>query len=143
MIYNPQPPYNILQTDRIDFNTMQAMNRFARFWDIIANSGRFTKTLDLLLADNPFAHFWDLSQWLYNQSQQTHQIALPRLFLLIHQAGVELLKIPREKLEMALIEDYALTGQKGKIPFLTQVANGHELTVRSVRNQRQLKHLQH
>ena len=142
MIYNPQPPYNILQTDRIDFNTMQAMNRFARFWDMIANSGRFNHSLGLLLADDPFARFWALSQYLYQHSQQTHQIALPRLFVLIHQAGLTVLNIPQAELEAALIEDYALTGQKGKIPFLSQTENGQELTVRSVRNQRQLKHLQ-
>ena len=142
MIYNPQPPYNILQTDRIDFNTMQAMNRFARFWDMIANSGRFNHSLGLLLADDPFARFWALSQYLYQHSQQTHQIALPRLFVLIHQAGLVQLQLPQAEFEAALIEDYALTGQKGKIPFLSQAENGQELTVRSVRNQRQLKHLQ-
>ena len=66
---------------------------------------------------------------------------MPRLFVLIHQAGLTVLNIPQAELEAALIEDYALTGQKGKIPFLGQAENGQELTVRSVRNQRQLKHL--
>ena len=39
--YNPDPPYNVLSTNLIDFKSMQRMNRFARYWDLIANSGRF------------------------------------------------------------------------------------------------------
>ncbi|MFN3786554.1 MAG: DUF4080 domain-containing protein, partial [Thiothrix sp.] len=118
MVYNPQPPYNILRTDRIDFATMQQMNRFARYWDMIGNSGRFPQTLPLLLEEQPFARFWQLSEWLYSQGgQQTHQIALPRLFVLVHGAGLAL-NIDREQLESALAADYAQTGQKGQIPFL-------------------------
>ena len=42
--YNPESPYNILCTRDIDFDTMQRVNRFARYWDMIANSGRFKNT---------------------------------------------------------------------------------------------------
>jgi hypothetical protein len=120
MVYNPQPPYNILRTDRVDFDTMQQMNRFARYWDMIANAGRFGHTLSLLLGDQPFARFWTLAEWIYAEVQQTHQIALPRLFVLVHKAGLLVLGIEREKLEDALLQDYALTGQKGQIPFLKE-----------------------
>ena len=44
MRYNPSPPYNILSNDLIDFTTMQRLNRFARYWDLIRNSGRFRDT---------------------------------------------------------------------------------------------------
>lgn len=119
MVYNPQPPYNILRTDRVDFATMQQMNRFARYWDMIGNSGRFTQTLPLLLGEQPFARFWEVSLWLYQHGgQQTHQIALPRLFVLVHGAGLAL-GIERESLENMLEADYAQTGQKGQIPFLS------------------------
>lgn len=119
MVYNPQPPYNILRTDRVDFATMQQMGRFARYWDMIGNSGRFGYTLPLLLGEEPFARFWQLSAWVYAQGQQTHQIALPRLFVLVHGAGLDL-GIGQDELEAALVQDYALTGQKGQIPFLAE-----------------------
>ena len=51
MVYSPQAPYEILGTKQIDFATMCRMRRFARYWDLIANSGRFVHTLPLLLAD--------------------------------------------------------------------------------------------
>ena len=126
MVYNPQPPYNILRTDRVDFDTMQQMNRFARYWDLIANSGRFGHTLPLLLGDAPFARFWQLAAWIYAEVQQTHKIALPRLFVLVHGAGQAVLGIALAELEEALLQDYALTGQKGQVPFLTSVLkNSH------------------
>ena len=45
MVFDPYPPYTILATDRIDFATMQRLVRFARYWDLVANSGRFGHTL--------------------------------------------------------------------------------------------------
>lgn len=118
MVYNPQPPYNILKTDRVDFDTVQTMNRFARYWDMIGNSGRFEQTLPLLLGEQPFQRFWQLTNWLYEHSQQTHKIALPRLFKLVHQAGWQHLGIEQNQLEDALLADYSRTGQKGAIPFM-------------------------
>ncbi|SEA21287.1 Radical SAM superfamily enzyme YgiQ, UPF0313 family [Thiothrix caldifontis] len=141
MVYNPQPPYNILRTDRVDFDTLQQMNRFARYWDMIANSGRFTHTLPLLLGDAPFARFWELSVWIYAQVQQTHQIALPRLFVLVHGAGQAVLGIEQAVLEDTLLKDYAVTGQKGQIPFLSEARKNRALVSVAGKsgNQRQLR----
>jgi len=36
----PARPYEVLRTKQIDFPTMQRMRRFARYWDLIANSGK-------------------------------------------------------------------------------------------------------
>jgi len=48
MIYNPQPPYEILQNKLIDFATMQRLRRFARYWDMVGNSGNFIETTPLI-----------------------------------------------------------------------------------------------
>jgi len=143
MVYNPQPPYNILRTDRVDFDTMQQMNRYARYWDMIANSGRFAHTLPLLLGGAPFARFWALSAWIYAQVQQTHQIALPRLFVLVHGAGQAVLGIEQSVLEDVLLQDYAVTGQKGQIPFLSEVRKNRATPQDGGKsgNQRQLRFL--
>ena len=78
MIYAPHPPYEILSTREIPFADMQRMRRFARYWDIIANSGHFTATLQLLWqnAASPFAEFLRFSDWLHTTLRRTHQIAL-------------------------------------------------------------------
>ena len=143
MVYNPQPPYNILRNNLADFTTTQHMGRFARFWDMIGNSGRFEQTLPLLLGETPFARFWALSVWIYTQAQQTHQIALPRLFVLVHQGGQSVLAIEQTVLETVLLADYAKTGQKGQIPFLNEARKNPALlkTKAPAGNQRQLRHL--
>lgn len=45
MVYSPDPPYELLCNKQIDFPTMQRMRRFARAWDLLANSGNFVCTL--------------------------------------------------------------------------------------------------
>ena len=48
MVYNPAPPYEILQNKLLDFATMQKLRRFARYWDLVGNSGNFVATTPLL-----------------------------------------------------------------------------------------------
>ncbi|QKJ66440.1 DUF4080 domain-containing protein [Deefgea piscis] len=79
MVYDPFPPYTILANRDIDFTTMQRLVRFARYWDLVANSGRFANTLPVLLGDAPFANFMAFADWLYASTDATHRIALDRL----------------------------------------------------------------
>ena len=83
MVFDTHPPYTILATRDIDFATMQRLVRFARYWDLVANSGRFSHTLKLILADDPFAHFMAFSDWLYANTDATHRIAMERLAKLV------------------------------------------------------------
>jgi radical SAM superfamily enzyme YgiQ (UPF0313 family) len=80
MLYSPQPPYEILQTREISFADMQRMRRFARYWDLVANSGRFARVLPLLWRDaSPFERFLRFSDWLHARLRRTHEIALNTL----------------------------------------------------------------
>ena len=85
MVFDPYAPYTILANDRIDFATMQRLVRFARYWDMIANSGRFARTLPVILGDAPFNNFMALSDWLYVRADATHRIALDRLAAMVAQ----------------------------------------------------------
>jgi radical SAM superfamily enzyme YgiQ (UPF0313 family) len=73
MVYSPHPPYEVLQTKLIDFFTMQRLRRFARYWDLVANSGDFPGL------SWTFESFLQFSDWLCAETKQTHAIALPRL----------------------------------------------------------------
>ena len=115
--YNPAAPYNILSTRDIDFTTMQRVNRFARFWDMIGNSGRFSNTLPLLLAQRPFHNFLELSDCLYEIAGSSWKIALRRLFALLFVALTEQLKLRPDQVRQALDADFKLSGQKGAIDF--------------------------
>ncbi|MBI5040249.1 MAG: DUF4080 domain-containing protein [Gammaproteobacteria bacterium] len=116
--FTPQPPYTILSTDRILFGDMQRLNRFARYWDLIGNSGRFAATLPLLLGENPFARFLIFSDWLYAQTGQTHRLALPRLFELLQRALLEVFALDTDTVLDALACDCAVHGTKGCPGFL-------------------------
>ena len=78
--FNPEPPYNILCTDQLDFLTLQRMARFGRYWDLIANSGRFGQSLPFLLGESAFDRFMIFSDWLFAQSKTSHSLAVDRLF---------------------------------------------------------------
>ncbi len=118
MRYTPYPPYTVLATDRIDFATMQRLVRFARYWDLVGNSGRFQKALQLLLGESPFARFLTFSDWLYATTQQTHQIPLHRLFDLVFNGLTTALAVPAETARAALERDFVQSGCKELPPFM-------------------------
>jgi hypothetical protein len=114
--FSADPPYQILATDCIDFPTMQRVSRFARYWDLIANSGRFKATLPLLLGDSPFARFMDFSIWIYARTGQTHALAHDRLVHLLH----EFLSTQTNNVSdfgAALIKDYRGAGGRSRLSF--------------------------
>ena len=85
LVFDPAPPYSILATDRIDFQQMQQLVRFARYWDLVANSGRFSNTLPVLLGSTPFANFMRFSNWLFRNVDATNRIALEKLATMVTQ----------------------------------------------------------
>ncbi len=120
MRYNPNPPYNILSTDRIDFITMQRLNRFARYWDMISNSGRFKKAMEHVLADNAFEGFMQLSDWLFAETGQTHRLALKRLFELLYRYLTEIVGVSSEAATEVLRQDHQASGLSSMPAFLIE-----------------------
>ncbi|MCP5196220.1 MAG: DUF4080 domain-containing protein [Gammaproteobacteria bacterium] len=118
--YNPYPPYNLLCSEWLDFATMRRLERFARYWDLIGNSGRFLRTRPLLLDDAPFRRFVALSDWLFATTSQTHEFALGRLFDLLYRGLTEVLNIDTMMARQVLAEDYRASGAKGGPAFLQE-----------------------
>lgn len=116
LVFDAHPPYTILATRHIDFNTMQRLVRFARYWDLIANSGRFSHTLKLILDDDAFENFMALSDWLYANTDATHRIALERLAKLVGQWLHQERGFGEEKIAARLKMDYAGQTSPEKIP---------------------------
>jgi hypothetical protein len=73
---------------------------------MIANSGRFKQSMPLILAQNPFHNFMQLSDWLFETTGQTHKISLNRLIRLLYQGMTELLKLDDELTLQALHKDF-------------------------------------
>jgi len=111
--FNPEAPYNILSTNTVDFQTMQQINRFARFWDMIGNSGRFVNTLPLILNNNPFDDFLTLSDGLYETAGSSWKIALKRQLELIHQILISQIGRDPQQVTSAIEKDFKRNKIKG------------------------------
>lgn len=107
VVYSEQPPYEVLQTHAVPFAEMQRMKRFARYWDVVANSGNWPNATALLLAaESPFAAFLGFSDWLFAAAGATHGIAQHRLarFLFDHLVGQR--GLAEDAVGTALAADY-------------------------------------
>ena len=143
MVYSDKPPYDILKNNLISYKKMQKMKRFARFWDLVYNSGNFKKTVNYLWEEgNVFEGFYTWSEWLYAQTESTWQISLDRLAELLFKYLSEEKNTPEEPLKAMLIEDI-MTVRGRKMPsFLREnylPREGQKETTLRV-NKRQLKH---
>jgi radical SAM superfamily enzyme YgiQ (UPF0313 family) len=122
MVYETHPPYTVLQTSAIDAATLQRFTRFARYWDLVANSGRFKQTQDLLLeagetanmptAWSPFYAFLGFSDWLWQTQHKTSgltpEILVDALFdYLCSQRG-----LPVSTVQKVLLSDYVASGAR-------------------------------
>lgn len=80
MLYAPEAPYEVLQTSHLSFAELQRLSRFSRYWDLVANSGRFPELVkELLSGGSAFWNFMGFSDWLYEELGVTHGIAAKRL----------------------------------------------------------------
>lgn len=119
MIYSPHPPYEILQNKLIDFATMQNLRRFARYWDLIGNSGNFVETTPLIWKDDsPFRSFMRWSEWLHAKTGRTDGIALLRLIELLFQFLTTQLNHDPRSIAPTMWSDYQRGGRHDKPAFL-------------------------
>ncbi len=114
LVFNPNPPFSILSNSEVSFQEVQFMGRFARFWDLIGNSGRFKHTLPLLLAEHPFENFSALTKSIYERSGKTYKISLLRLFDLVFDSASERVNVSAESLLDAIYQDFMASGLKSK-----------------------------
>ena len=113
MIYDAEPPYTIEQTAAVDALTVQRFTRLARYWDLLANSGRFSKTLPMLLAGpSPFAAFLAFADWLWQSTGQTSRLTPEKLVDALFQYLTEISGRPQESVRQTLLADYQSSGAR-------------------------------
>jgi radical SAM superfamily enzyme YgiQ (UPF0313 family) len=147
MVYNPQPPYELLRNKSLDFATMQKLRRIARYWDLLGNSGNFVETTPLLWRSevgqpsnlaassfvaertpagvtaiplSPFHAFMRLSEWLHARGARTDGIALSRLMELLFTYLTQELKRDAGETAKTIWRDYQRGGRADKPLFLRE-----------------------
>jgi hypothetical protein len=167
MIYNAHPPYEILQNKLLDFALMQRLRRFAKYWDLVGNSGNFVATTPLLWAvgqasclsssesnstgetpvplPSPFANLLRFSDWLYAQIGRTDSIALVRLAEKLFQFLTGELKLETKLVAETLWFDWQRGGRRDPPEFLREFLPAESVvrhkTDKSSLPKRQARHL--
>ena len=128
MTYTAYPPYEILQNKLLDFATMQRLRRFAKYWDLLGNSGNFVATTPLIWAGDgsgpsdvrvsPFHGFLCFSDWLYVQLGRTDTIALVRLAEAIFQFLTGERGMDKMPVADSLWRDWQQAGRRDSPEFL-------------------------
>ena len=146
MVYHASPPYEILQNRLIDFALMQRLRRFAKYWELVGNSGNFTRTAPLLWGgDSPFAGFLRFSDWLYARIARTDSIALARLAELIFEFLTGERKLAAAQAADAMAQDWRRAGRREAPEFLREFlpakGEGQKPAGQSLPPKRQARHL--
>jgi hypothetical protein len=108
MAWSKTPPYEVLQTASLTFAEAQRMKRFARYWDVVANSGNWPATIVHVMAgESAFASFLQFSDWIHTNARATHGIAMHKLAALLFAWMTEHRDIAPEIAGTALANDYS------------------------------------
>ena len=154
MVYSANPTYEILQNKLIDFATLQRLRRFARYWDLVGNSGNFVETAPLIWSvgqassraemesgarlagtlappsqPSPFHSFLRFSDWLYAKINRTDSIALARLMELLFEFLTRELALDAKLVAETFWRDCQRTGRRDAPNFLKEFLPAKNWTV--------------
>ncbi|MEA1916879.1 MAG: radical SAM protein [Campylobacterota bacterium] len=123
MLYSNIPPYDILSNKDLSFIQIQKMKRFARFWDLLHNSGNFYSSISLLYKDGDvFRGFYDFSEWIFKQTASTWKISLNRMSELLFNYLVDVLKEDKNEVAEAILQDIIKVGGRSIPAHITKNA---------------------
>ena len=122
MVYDTAPPYTVQQTAVVDAATMQRFTRLARYWDLVANSGRFAQTLPLLLrGPSPFGAFLHFADWLWSRTGETSGLTPERLVDELFDYLTAERQLSAEPVRQTLLADYVASGARASPQSLRAV----------------------
>jgi hypothetical protein len=105
----------VLQTALLDAATVQRLTRAARYWDLVANSGRFKRTLPALLqGGSAFAAFLAWSDWLWDSTDKTQGLTPESLVDALFDYLTSQRALPAEGVRAMLLSDYVASGARAR-----------------------------
>ena len=140
MVYDPSPPYTVQETRAVSATEMQRFTRLARYWDLIANSGRFKASLSMLMlaqpvlapasvtplpvpvpVASPFQAFLRFSDWLWQSTQRTSGLTPEMLVDHLFDYLSTRLQVNPQSARQALLADYLQSGARANPAALRTV----------------------
>jgi radical SAM superfamily enzyme YgiQ (UPF0313 family) len=149
MIYSPYPPYEVLGTSTLDFATMQRLIRFAKTWELVAQSGQFVESAPLLWRmpdgreSSPFWSMLAFSDRLWARAGSTFALALVRVMEIVFDELVTQRGHDPSAVARSLWRDWQRGGRTDKPPFLKHLITDDTRPLRALRfrgGERQARH---
>ncbi len=143
MVYDPLPPYEVRQTRVLDAGQVGRMRLFAKYWDLVHNSGNFRDSVQVVLSrgSSPFDAFLALTDELRARFERSHAIALEVLAEAIFQSLLDGGLSPEEAGSLVL-GDYLRPGGRRVPLFLKPYATPRaQPTAGAKLPKRQARHL--
>jgi radical SAM superfamily enzyme YgiQ (UPF0313 family) len=112
--FSPDPPYEVLSTRDLSFFEIQALERFARYWDLVSNSGNFALSRSLIWDrhESPFEAFMEWSEWLYARIGRRASIELKALAVALFDFLTTVRGVPMQHAGEMIAEDYRRGGRR-------------------------------
>ena len=88
LAFSPEPPYDLLRSDVMDFATLTRLQHFARCWELVHNRGHFPETLPALHASGGgdiYGVYRALAERIHAAEGKLFAIARPRLAALLNE----------------------------------------------------------
>jgi radical SAM superfamily enzyme YgiQ (UPF0313 family) len=86
LAFNPEPPYDLLRSDVLDFAALMRLQRFARCWELVYNRGHFPQEVQALHASSGgdlYARYQTLADRIHAAEGKLFAISRPRLAALL------------------------------------------------------------
>jgi radical SAM superfamily enzyme YgiQ (UPF0313 family) len=114
MRYSDEPPYEVVCTRDMTFADLQRIGRFARYWDLVANSGNFVLSKRFILESrhSAFEAFMLFSEWLYAQVGRRASINLRVLAELVFRYLTQECGVAEGEVGPLIAQDYVRGGRR-------------------------------
>jgi radical SAM superfamily enzyme YgiQ (UPF0313 family) len=144
MVYSASAPYEVQSTRLIDAEAMERLRRFARIWDLVANSGNFLEsTPPLWSGRTPFVGFLAFAEWFHARVGRTWGVPLAELAESVFHYLVDVQGCAQQPAAETIWRDYQRGGRTDRPAFLRAFVTAPKRTgVRRLpaAHQRQARH---
>lgn len=125
MVYDAKPPYVVQQTQELNAEQIQSFTRMAKYWDLVVNSGRFKKTISLILkpTEHQNSAFWLFMQFtesLWQKTGKTYGLTPEILVDVVFDFLTEVRGLSSDQVRPFLLQDYLASGARGRPQCLAQ-----------------------
>ena len=99
LAFNPEPPYEVLQTDVMNFETLCRIQRFARCWELVHNRNRFPKEvaqLHSITAPDYYNAYNTLADRIFSGEGKLFAVSKERIAYHLHSYLADLLVVPHK-----------------------------------------------